>query len=223
MQHGEALFKCRPALSSHARKKGRCSRTSRYGHRGVFLERNRRIRIRVRIRVAGTKSTIHRRRLSLFVGVTVTVTVTIALLPLLFRHSNVSKGLGRFVHGSLVANVQVAESCTGIALTLARTRAGIATIAIAVLGLFLLQKPPGSVGLPLPDAMHYLLDDFQLGSLGRSSVFRIVFFQQFVEENVARMEPNALAPPAQDIAIGGSKNLGDCFFGLGGRQRRRRR
>mmetsp|Transcript_21558 Transcript_21558/g.51071 ORF Transcript_21558/g.51071 Transcript_21558/m.51071 type:complete len:268 (-) Transcript_21558:241-1044(-) len=114
------------------------------------------------------------------------------LLFFFFRHANVSKSLGRFVYRPLFANLPVESA------------------------IVLFQKPPGATGLSLLDGGHDLLDDFQLGTLGSHPIVRVVLLEQLVEEDVARVEPNPLAPPAQDVPVCGGKDLG---VGVGMRSR----
>mmetsp|Transcript_15917 Transcript_15917/g.44029 ORF Transcript_15917/g.44029 Transcript_15917/m.44029 type:complete len:254 (+) Transcript_15917:3745-4506(+) len=114
------------------------------------------------------------------------------LLLFFFRHANVSKSLGRFIYRPLFANLPVESA------------------------IVLFQKSPGATGLSLLDGGHDLLDDFQLGTLGSHPIFRVVLLEQLVEEDVARVEPNPLAPPAQDVPVCWGKDLG---VGVGMRSR----
>mmetsp|Transcript_19447 Transcript_19447/g.40037 ORF Transcript_19447/g.40037 Transcript_19447/m.40037 type:complete len:288 (+) Transcript_19447:433-1296(+) len=115
------------------------------------------------------------------------------------RYANVPKGLGRLVHGPFVANVDVKPVLVVVA-------AVCVVVAAAALACFPgpLQEAPLPAVLSVPYGNNDLFHDRYLGSLRCRLVFVVVVFQQGVKENVSRVLPDALSPPAQNVQIGGS-------------------
>jgi len=110
-------------------------------------------------------------------------------------HSNVSECLGRLVHGPFVANIDVPPG----AVCAIGAGAG-----VGISSFCSFQEAPPPVGLSLPDERNDLFHDRCLESLRCRLVFVVVFSQESIVEGVARMRPDALSPPAQDVLIGGA-------------------